>query len=50
MYLNKFNAKNIYGLFNFDLKLNKKLNIIIGSNGTGKTTVLKIILSIFNLD
>lgn len=50
MYLNKFNAKNIYGLFNFNLELNKKLNIIIGSNGTGKTTVLKIILSIFNLD
>lgn len=50
MYLNNFKATNIYGLFNFDLKLNKKLNIIIGPNGNGKTTVLKIILAIFNLD
>ena len=50
MFLNNFRAKNIYRLFNFNLELNKNLNIIIGPNGNGKTTVLKIILAIFNLD
>ncbi|EPQ3971572.1 AAA family ATPase [Acinetobacter baumannii] len=50
MYLKSFKAKKIYGSFNFDINFNKTLNIIIGPNGVGKTTVLKIILAIFNLD
>lgn len=50
MYLNSFKAKNIYGQFNFNVDFNKKLNIIIGPNGNGKTTILKIILAVFNLD
>ena len=43
----------IYGLwdrYDFDLKLSPNINFLIGSNGTGKTTVLRLLTACLNLD
>lgn len=50
MKLLSFEAKKIYGVFDFNIDFNKDINIIIGKNGTGKTTLLKIIIAIFSKD
>ncbi|WP_373350799.1 AAA family ATPase [Acinetobacter bereziniae] len=50
MKLLSFNAKKIFGVFDFNIGFNKDINIIIGKNGTGKTTLLKIIIAIFSKD
>lgn len=50
MRLNEFKAEKIYQFFNFNINFNKDLNLIIGANGTGKTTVLKTILALFSRD
>ena len=42
--------KNLFGYRNYDLELNDKINILIGENGSGKSTILKIISCIFNGD
>lgn len=41
---------NLFGKINYDLILDSKLNILIGENGCGKTTILKIIACIINHD
>lgn len=43
MIIKKFNAKNIYGYLNFDIVFNEDLSFLIGGNGSGKTTALKLI-------
>ena len=42
--------KNLFGYRNYDLKLNNKVNILIGENGSGKSTILKMLICIFNND
>jgi ABC-type Mn2+/Zn2+ transport system ATPase subunit len=37
--------KNLFGRFDFQYVLDKNINIIIGKNGTGKSTILKLIYS-----
>ena len=34
---------NLFGYRNYDLELNDKINILIGENGSGKSTILKIL-------
>lgn len=50
MNLLSFEAEGIYGVFDFNIDFNKDINILIGKNGTGKTTLLKIIIAIFSKD
>lgn len=39
-------AKNIYGKFDFDLSFQKGVNVIIGDNDTGKTTIIEILRAV----
>ncbi|WP_447573860.1 AAA family ATPase, partial [Acinetobacter baumannii] len=50
MKLISFKAKKVFGIFDFNIDFNQDINLIIGKNGTGKTTLLKIIIAIFSKD
>ncbi len=41
--INKVSIKNIYGVRNIEWNLNTDTNILIGKNGSGKSSILKII-------
>lgn len=43
MILKSFLARNVYGYLDFDFDLHKDLNFLVGGNGSGKTTALKLI-------
>ncbi|MEM9954187.1 MAG: ATP-binding protein [Chloroflexota bacterium] len=43
MYIEKLIAKNYRSLENLELDLNPHLNIIVGDNETGKSTILEVI-------
>lgn len=43
MNLNKVIIKNLYGYLNKEIELNKDINLLVGINGSGKTSVLNII-------
>mgnify|MGYP003293389810 CR=1 FL=1 len=40
----------LFGKYNYDLSFDNKLNILIGENGCGKSTILKIIKNLANKD
>jgi hypothetical protein len=42
----KFIGKNIHNYLNIELSFNKELTILTGINGSGKTTILKLIVGI----
>jgi predicted ATPase len=46
----KIKINGLFGKYNYDLDLSKELNILIGENGDGKSTVIKIINYVFNRD
>jgi predicted ATP-binding protein involved in virulence len=46
----KIKILGLFGKYNYDLNLEKRLNILVAENGTGKTTILNIINSIYSLD
>ncbi|WP_446812121.1 AAA family ATPase [Methylomonas sp. 2BW1-5-20] len=43
MFLKTFKAINVYGYLDFDISFNKDINFLVGGNGTGKTTALKLV-------
>ena len=43
MKLLAFHATNVYGYMNFDVKFNSDVNFLVGSNGSGKSTIIKLI-------
>ncbi|MCK5590947.1 MAG: AAA family ATPase [Candidatus Pacebacteria bacterium] len=45
MIIKKFVAKNVHKNLNFNITFNNDVNFILGTNGTGKTTVLKLMES-----
>lgn len=48
MKINKFTAKNVNGYLDFDIKFNDSLTFLVGINGSGKTTALKLILGLLS--
>ncbi len=46
--INTVEIKNLWGQYNFKWDLNEDVNILVGINGSGKTTIFRIIESIFN--
>ncbi|MEZ8197351.1 AAA family ATPase [Vibrio splendidus] len=43
MKLINFYAENVHGYMNFDITFNNDVSFLVGSNGSGKTTAIKII-------
>lgn len=43
MILKSFIGRSIFGYLDFDISFNKDINFLIGPNGSGKTTALKLI-------
>lgn len=50
MIIKRFIAKDVYDYYNFDFVFNEKINFLIGLNGSGKTTAIKMIQSIIFFD
>lgn len=48
MKIEKFNASNVHGYLNYDVEFDKRLTFLIGINGSGKTSVLKLILGLIS--
>lgn len=42
MIVKGFNAKSVFGYLDFDIKFNKDVSFLVGGNGSGKTTALKL--------
>ncbi|MGC1061509.1 AAA family ATPase [Pantoea agglomerans] len=50
MKLIKFSASSVYGYLNFNINFNKDVSFLVGSNGSGKSTTIKLIQAIFCLN
>lgn len=48
--ISKLSVKKLWGSRDIEINFNKDVNIFIGRNGTGKTTIINLISSILNLD
>lgn len=48
MKIKRFTATDVHGYLNFDIEFNDRLTFLIGINGTGKTSVLKLILGLIS--
>ncbi len=48
MKIRTFIADNVHGYLNYNINFNDRLTFLIGINGTGKTSVLKLILGIIS--
>ena len=49
-YIESFKVTKLWGYQDFDLPFNRDVNILIGPNGSGKTTVLNLLHSILTAD
>ena len=47
-YLERIEIKGLWGRYDVDWKLNPDVNILVGENGTGKSTILDIIFGLIN--
>ncbi|CAM4003686.1 MULTISPECIES: AAA family ATPase [Flavobacterium] len=48
MKIKKFIAKNVHGYLNYNIDFDDRLTYLIGINGTGKTSVLKLVLGLIS--
>ena len=48
MVIKNFLATNVHGYLNYNINFNERLTFLIGINGTGKTSVLKLILGLIS--
>lgn len=48
MKIKRFEAKEVNGYLNFNIKFNDSLTFLIGINGSGKTTAIKLILGLLS--
>ena len=44
-YIERIEIKGLWGRFDVDWKLHSDVNILVGENGTGKSTILKLVES-----
>ena len=49
-FIESFKISNLWGYRDINLIFNKDVNILIGPNGSGKTTILYLLYSILSLD
>ncbi len=49
-YLSRFHVTNLWGQSEFDLRFNSDVNIIIGPNASGKTTILNLLRYVLTAD
>ena len=49
-FIESFKIKKLWGHQDFDLTFNRDVNILIGPNGSGKTTILNLLHSILSLN
>ena len=47
--IKSFAIFNLFGRYNVTLKFDKEVNIYVGENGLGKTTILNCLYSVLNL-
>ncbi|MCA6953045.1 AAA family ATPase [Pectobacterium polaris] len=45
-----FSAEGVYGYMNFDVKFNSDVNFLVGSNGSGKSTIIKLMQALLTVD
>ncbi|MDM3526770.1 MULTISPECIES: AAA family ATPase [Citrobacter] len=50
MKLIKFAATSVYGYLNFNINFNKDVSFLVGANGSGKSTAIKLIQAMFCLN
>ena len=43
-----FSAVGVFGYLDFDIKFNTDISFLVGGNGSGKTTALKLINALSN--
>lgn len=48
MIVKGFNAKSVFGYLDFEIKFNKDVSFLVGGNGSGKTTALKLMNALIN--
>ena len=49
-YIKSVSIKGLWDVKNININLNEDVNILIGGNGSGKTTFLRIVESLLNVD
>ncbi|MCH4996039.1 ATP-binding protein [Pectobacterium carotovorum] len=50
MMIKSFEAKNVHEFYNFNFTFNNKISFLVGLNGSGKTTAIKLIQAIIFFD
>ncbi|MGS0682631.1 AAA family ATPase [Shewanella sp. 125m-7] len=48
MIIKQFLAKGVHGYIDFDISFNEDLSFVVGHNGCGKTTALKLVVALLN--
>lgn len=48
MIIKSFKAKNVFGYLDFDIEFNDDISFLVGGNGSGKTTALKLMNALVN--
>jgi predicted ATP-binding protein involved in virulence len=46
--IKRFRAEKVFGYMEFDIKFNNDINFLVGGNGSGKTTALKLMNALIN--
>ena len=50
VFLKRFEIKELFGIYNVDIPFESNVNIFVGENGLGKTTILNCINYVLQCD